>query len=111
MSIFKESFPSHIKKQLLKKGIKLILNYDIHVPMVMNKTKLKQFNQLPITPRSLYGNVFELGGKTIDDVKIYDESSNLINLDGEFVSTTDKSFNLIKDQLQQLFPNKSQYEK
>jgi hypothetical protein len=100
-----------VKKQLLKKGIKVMLNYDIHIPMVMNKTKLKQFNQLPVTPRSLYGNVFNLGGKTIEDPKIYDESSSLINLDGEFVSTTDKTFILIKDKLQSLFPNKSKYEK
>ena len=99
-----------VKKQLLKRGIKLMLNYDIHTPMVFNKTKLQQFNQLSLAPRSLYGNAVGIGGKTISDVKIYDEKSDLMTLDGQFVSTTDKSFNLIKNKLEQLFPNKTKYE-
>jgi hypothetical protein len=99
-----------VNKQLLKNGIKVPLNYDIHVPMVFNKTKLKKFNDISLAPRSLYGNAVGIGGKTIEDPKIYDAASKFITLDTEFVSTIDNTFILIKDKLNKMFPNKSEYE-
>lgn len=98
------------KKILLKNKIKQIFNYEIHMPMIFDKQKLKKIKDLSLAPRSLYGNLFNIGEESIKDIKIYDKKSDFINFNTDFVSTTDKSFNLIKDKLEILFPNKTKYE-
>jgi hypothetical protein len=114
---------TYIKKLILTdnkmraKGIENPLDYDLHVPMVMEKDKLKNV----ITKyslclwRSAYGNIYDLGGDQIEDVKIYfnkKNNSKSIELNKEFIfiSTEDNSFSLIKDRLKLLFPNSSKFE-
>lgn len=96
-------------KQLKKRGIKEPLDYDIHTPMIMNKHKLKQIVNMNMAPRSMYGNIYEIGGKEIEDVKIY-KYNNAIDYSFGVISTEDNSLHLIKEMLIKEFPNPSLYE-
>jgi hypothetical protein len=78
------------------------LDYELHVPMVLEKNKLgiivKKYPEL--LWRSMYGNLYKLGGKEIRDVKVYSdprrsEKSMIVDKDSVFVSTQDESFNII----------------
>lgn len=97
-------------KELKKKGIQNPLNYDIHTPMTFQKALLAEVLDLSLAPRSMYGNLFIKDSFNIDDVKIYKNTKD-INLSNNFVSTEDNSFNLIKDKLDQMFKEKTRYEK
>ena len=114
---------TYIKKLILTdnkmraKGIENPLDYELHVPMIMEKNKLQNV----ITKyslclwRSAYGNIYNIGGDQIEDVKMYynkkyNNRSTKLNKESIFISTEDNSFNLIKDSLQLLFPNKSAFE-
>lgn len=78
---------------LLYKGVREPLNYDLHVPMVINKDKmLKVLNDIGDAhshKRSVYGNLYNLGGKEMADVKIYNEKWDSGMM---FVSTSDDAF-------------------
>lgn len=91
------------------------IDYELHVPFPVEKDKFKavldkdgRFNW-----RSIYGNIFQVGGKQIKDVKVYDsgnltkKSFDYINNESDFLSSLDASFNKIKPLLQELFPNKT----
>ncbi len=101
-------------KFLVNSGIKNPLDYDIHTPMVFNKNNLLQIINRRHFPRSLYGNIFSIGGELSKDVKIYPKNSllkNEIDHNLPYISTQDDSFedlynNLLKDK----FSNKSIYE-
>jgi hypothetical protein len=95
---------------LKRQGINEPLNYDIHTPMAFNKAKLAQVIDLSLAPRSMYGNVFIKDGLNIDDVKVYSYTKK-IQLDGNFISTEDDSFLLIKDKIVDIFPNPSKFER
>lgn len=96
-------------KQLKKQGIKEPLDYDIHTPMIMNKHKLKEVVQMNLAPRSTYGNIFNIGGIKINDVKVY-KYNNTINLSHGVLSTEDNSFRLVKEKLSKYFEFSSKYE-
>jgi hypothetical protein len=101
----------HANKTLKSLGYKDPLNYDVHTPMPMNKDKLKEIVDLSDAPRSMYGNIFSVGGNQIDDVKVYRNTSPKKIFDN-FISTEDNTFetvynNILKDR----FPQKSKYEK
>lgn len=104
-------------KRLIKLGISSPLDYDIHVPMIMNKELLKQTINMPYLERSNYGNIYGIGGSKSTDVKVYStgrmSSRSYDFADGEsyFLSTEDSSFEKIKPLLESLFPEPSQYEK
>jgi hypothetical protein len=98
--------------QLVLSGIKDPIDYDIHVPMVMNKNKLRQSLNIAYFPRSAYGNFAKIGGEQIKDVKIYN-SAEKIKLDKSFhfVSVDDRSFLRLKDTtLESAFPIPSSLE-
>jgi hypothetical protein len=97
-------------RELKIRGIKEPLNYDIHTPMVFEKPLLAQVLGLSLAPRSLYGNLFINDGINIQDVKIYKHTKEF-DLNNNFISTEDNSFNLIKDQLSRMFKEKTKYEK
>lgn len=96
-------------KILKSKGINEPLNYDIHTPIIFNKNKLLPIINLSLAPRSMYGNIYNIGGLNVKDVKIYKNTTN-INFDS-FISTEDNSFKLIANELDLMFPNKTIYEK
>jgi hypothetical protein len=105
-------------KRLLALKIQNPIDYELHVPMKMEKEKLKivlsKHNRF--LWRSIYGNLFNINGTKINDVKIYkdkkfDFKSYNINNESIFVSTDDRSFEEIKENfLKNLFPNKTRYE-
>jgi hypothetical protein len=105
-------------KSLIRQGIKSPLDYDLHVPMPMNKQRLKESIKKAYFPRSGYGNIHSIGGIQIKDVKTY-PSSNVLSPssydfdsgDMPFVSTEDGSFKNVYDQvLRDKFPIRSRYE-
>jgi hypothetical protein len=104
-------------KLLNKLGYKDPIDYDIHVPMIMNKEKLKIALTHSYSIRSVYGNMFDVGGEKIRDVKVYGKgrlnarSYDYLNSDFPFVSTIDESFNsLYETILKEMFSSPSIYE-
>ena len=68
------------------------LDYALHVPMLINKTKALETLNTFKSPmfRSLYGNYAKVGGIEADDVKIY--SAGLPKQGQALLSTSDASF-------------------
>lgn len=97
-------------------GIKKPLDYDIHVPMQMNKNNLTKIIHKKHFPRSMYGNIFNVGGVKTQDVKIYVNTSNLypksysIDPSMPYLSTLDSSFKGVFGLLQGMFSDKTEYE-
>jgi hypothetical protein len=94
-----------------------VLDYELHVPMVMEKEKLLKIIDVPDLWRSRYGNVFNVGGVEMDDVKIYSsgglakksDKANMLKYD--YLSSNDDSFEMIKDKILNIdFANKTVYE-
>lgn len=91
------------------------LDYELHVPMEMNKKKLFKILKRPFLWRSLYGNIHKVGGKEMADVKVYskdsDEEIYKIIERSPYISSNEASFekNLGKI-IKPMFPNKSRYE-
>lgn len=110
---------SDAHKYLINHGIKNPLDYDIHVPMIMNRKNLKRIAKKTLAPRSVYGNMYSIGGDRCEDVKVYPNSSNLVdrsydfkNNPSDFLSSDDKSFPRIhRVILRNSFAEKSQYER
>jgi hypothetical protein len=95
-----------------------ILDYELHVPMVMEKNKLSKVLRLSGLWRSVYGNIFDVGGIKIRDVKVYEEKSkfysnsyDINNLEYDYISSDDESFKEVKRLvLDKRFRSKSIYE-
>lgn len=100
---------SYANRFLEQRGISNALNYDTHTPMIMNREKLSEIVGFSNAPRSVYGNMFNVGGIKIDDVKVYKSTKNIIA--GDFISTEDNSFKTVYDLiLKQKFTEKTKYE-
>lgn len=91
-------------------GIEKPLNYAIHAPMLMNKQKRLHVSTLirdslthghPLLARTVYGNLYNLGGELTQDKKTYTG----VLKQGTFISTS-----FYTDELASLFPDKSIYE-
>jgi hypothetical protein len=110
----------------LSKMLKIIINnfkidnplsYELHVPMVMEKSKLSTLlgKGYPMW-RSIYGNKYSVGGTPMADVKVYAHTAydylsfDYLNNDSPFLSTDDGSFKILQSYLHELFPNPSKYE-
>ena len=88
-----------------------ILNYDTHVPMIVEKEKLFNVLKHPGLPRSIYGNLYAIGGKQLKDVKFFKTDNDIDINDLIYVSTEDNGFNLLYEKvLKDMFPYPSQYE-
>lgn len=84
-------------KQLLGNNIKDPIDYDIHVPMIMNKEKLRESIDVAYFPRSAYGNLANIGGTKIKDVKMYGSAKIDQRNSLDFISTEDGSFISLRD--------------
>jgi hypothetical protein len=98
---------------LIKIGIEQPLSYELHVPMVMNKDKLAKIIRMPGLWRSLYGNIYGIGGEEYLDVKVH----NTIDIDSlmknplPYISSHENTFQGILDgYFNTAFPNPSKYE-
>lgn len=92
------------------------LDYELHVPMQINKEKMLKIIKQPYLWRSLYGNVYNIGGTKVDDVKVYSSkhqmkySYDYENNNFPFLSSDDQSFSLLYNTLKDLFPDPCIYE-
>ena len=90
------------------------LNYELHVPMLFDKTKaleaFRRFNSPMI--RSLYGNYHNVGGIEAEDVKIYSLARGRYDL-YKLLSTNDTTFKAgaVGSYIRKQFKKKSRYEK
>jgi hypothetical protein len=102
-------------QKLIRNRISNPLNYELHIPMVMEKEKLnKIFVQYSLW-RSPYGNIYKVGGEYMRDVKyhtnpVHKTSFHYLESDLPYLSTEDDSFEEVLPYLENLFPNPSPYE-
>lgn len=97
-------------------GIKDVLSYELHIPMVMNKTNVLKMFSLPfikclnvLHKRTMYGNLFHKNSKPMKDVKVLDFNTK-VEYD-KFLSCSDSGWFIICKYIRNLFPDKSIYEK
>jgi hypothetical protein len=107
-------------KKLKALGFENPLDYELHVPMIMEKEKLKIILELidQFLWRSIYGNKFEVGGTEMQDVKVYTPAplglkSNTLHIDSHtYLSSADSSFNNIFNKiLKDKFNKKTKFER
>ncbi len=100
-------------------GIPDALDYELHVPMIMEKAKLKSVlrHGHQLLWRSMYGNIYNIGGTEMKDVKVYTEgpltakSYEITNKEHKYLSSTDTSFQMLYSLiLKRMFSTKSKYE-
>jgi hypothetical protein len=106
-------------KKLKALGFENPLDYELHVPMIMEKEKLKTILELIDQSlwRSIYGNKFDVGGTEMQDVKVYTSGplvlkSYNLNIDSHtYLSSADSSFNNIFNKiLKDKFNKKTKFE-
>jgi hypothetical protein len=93
------------------------IDYELHVPMPMEKGKLLKILEShgKFLWRSMYGNIYNLGGDQIEDVKVYNhrllEARQGKNPTELFLSTEDNSFEVtLRNRIAPLFKTPSRYE-
>ena len=104
-----------IDKELKKRG-KSTYSYELHIPFIFNKKKLlKLLNDNPDLrcTRTMYGNLYKIGGKRASDVKIFSAKPNFDYKNSAFLSTDDpmvKSNNDMWRFIMKQFPGQCKYE-
>ena len=105
-------------RNLRRMGFKNPLDYELHIPMPVEKSKLKRAISYNVLWRSIYGNMNNVGGIETEDVKVYldlnnnPHSYNFEKGTSPFLSTEDRAFPHVKGEvLEKLFPHPSPYEK
>lgn len=83
------------------------IDYELHTPMIFNKDKYKAIhdivvNEMPLKPRSLYGNIYQVGGEFYEDKKT--RTSQLPS--GSIISTLRYT-----QELENKWPEPSRFEK
>lgn len=104
--------------RLIQNGIELAYDYELHTPMPMEKDKLSFIlKKYPSCLwRSMYGNIYNVGGTKMEDVKVYTNKrhlarSNEITEKSVFLSTEDQAFKGMQTKiLDKLFFEPSNYE-
>jgi hypothetical protein len=107
-------------KKLKALGIENPLDYELHIPMIMEKEKLQETlkNNDQFLWRSMYGNIFKIGGSEMQDVKVYTKGplvfkSYNLNIDQhKYLSSTDSSFQIIWQKILKVeFKEKTKFER
>jgi len=104
--------------KLNKLGFTKSLDYELHVPMPMHKAGLFYIlNEYPeCLWRSMYGNLFNVGGSQMEDVKVYKNKrhaarSAQITKNSIYLSTEDTGLTIMVDNIfKELLTNPSPYE-
>ncbi len=106
---------AHTQNLLKELGKPEPLSYELHVPMVFNKDNFYKMFDIEgvrnidvLHYRSLYGNLYLIGGKDMRDVKVFRRAG--FKTPDKFLSCSNDGFNVIKPFLDGLFPAKSVYE-
>lgn len=102
---------------LRRRAIRAPLDYDLHTPIVFNKTLLRSVIDEVGQVRTNYGNIHDIEAIESTDVKTYSaekyqyRSYDYLNNDLPYISTEDVSFvNVYNDILKDMFPDPSIYE-
>lgn len=103
-------------KQTLERLDKPTLSYELHTPFIFNKKKLLEL--LETFPdahccRTIYGNLYDIGGRQSSDVKIFSSETELDYKKLQFLSTDDSVVNVNNDiwrWLKKQFLKKSRFE-
>lgn len=103
----------HLVKTLEEAGFADPLNYAHHTPMLINRKKmLETLEKYPNEPmfRALYGNINQIGGEDMPDVKFYQKRQPYPI--GSYASTADDSWNMEKigEIIRDTFKTKSRFE-
>lgn len=93
------------------------MSYELHVPMVLERSKVRvaldtaaEWGVRALHKRTLYGNLWRVGGSQVEDCKVHDYRSPWPA--GPFVSTCDSSFAGAHGRtIRRLFPDPSPYER
>lgn len=89
------------------------MSFAVHLPMLLNKTKLKTLLTCYNTPmfRSLYGNLYRVPFTYHADVKIYDNETEP-DTQSDYLSTTEESFKngKVGEFIRASFPERGIYE-
>ncbi|NDL58639.1 hypothetical protein [Phytoactinopolyspora mesophila] len=103
-------------KLLTELGHHQPLSYEVHVPMVLDKTLMLKALEIgkhvnPLHKRSLYGNLVGLGGQRIQDPKVATKSA--FDRRRPIISTSDDSFKRgqVGVFIRQRFPEPSRFER
>lgn len=104
--------------KLKKIGYSDPLSYELHIPFPVEKEKLaKIVRHRNLLWRSIYGNIFSVGGTKMSDVKVYSGNSmafksyNYMSGSSPFLSTNDLSFKEVEQNfLKHSFNKKTIYE-
>lgn len=100
----------------LKESIDIPLSYELHVPFVFNKQKLLELiDKYPDlrSTRSLYGNLYRIGGEKSDDVKAFNDKPDFDYKNTRFLSTDDGVVNINNNvwrYIKRNFPSRCRYE-
>lgn len=92
------------------------LSYELHTPFIFNKQNfLDMLNKYPEMhcARTMYGNLYKVGGRRTNDVKIFNINPSFDYKNSRFISTDDSIVNINNDiwrWLQKQFPKKSKFE-
>lgn len=127
IDLFNKNVPNSYYTKILKNtkqklhglGFPDPLDYAVHVPMEFNKSKLSEVIQPGHSFRTLYGNMFEVGGTEIDDVKFHRQATrawainpDLDNLELPYLSSSDSAFDhMYRGVLKDMFPSKNSLER
>lgn len=101
---------------LISQGIKDPIDFEMHTPMVMNKTNLSYIVDMPMLTRSLYGNMFNVDSEYHKDVKVYprgqfNNRTFDMSQETQYLSSMDETFSTIRDViLKDRFKTSSPYE-
>lgn len=119
------TFMKDAYSQLIEMGYTQPVSYELHIPMVINKSKARKIfeeNEIVKNFRSMYGNLHNEPGTTTPDVKVFlnqDHNSSAYNKDPLtylkeqiFLSATGGSFKRgpVGDYVRLQFPDKSRFE-
>lgn len=103
-------------------GIKDILSYELHAPMVLSKRLMAEairtslsrplFDTRCFHKRTFYGNRYQVGGEQTHDFKVFGRTQEWSE-EWPFLSTTDRSFakDPVGKHIQARFPEPSPYER
>lgn len=108
------SMQLRITREVLQDNGYKTFNYAVHMPMLINRTKgLKTIQAFPNLHmfRSVYGNVWNIGGEQHTDVKIIDKDTKP-KADCDYLSTNDIPLeeSEVGRFIMARFPNKCRYE-
>lgn len=100
----------------LSKTKKNPLSYELHTPFIFNKKKLLTLlNKYPgqHCTRTLYGNLYNIGGEQVPDIKVFSSKPDFDYKNSSLLSTEDGVDNINNDVWRHIklsFKDKSKYE-